>query len=158
MLRGGVLCTDQDSLEAGLSRETSANAGRPPAASLAVAVKEDWVGHAGPSSHPLRDAGAGEEEGMPADDEDEFEGAPVRCCALCPVPCCSFAPPLPIHRQACPLHGPCPLPAHPNTTPAGVCAANASSDEYSDVEEGGGHTEVVFVKASVPRHVLERPG
>ena len=30
--------------------------------------------------------------------------------------------------------------------PAGVCAGNASSDGYSDVEDASSHTEVVYVR------------
>ena len=41
-----------------------------------------------------------------------------------------------------------PLPLDPLPTPlAGVCAGGGSSEEYSDVEDAGSHTEVVYVKA-----------
>ena len=43
---------------------------------------------------------------------------------------------------------PTPAPPRPRCPPlcAGVCAGGGSSEEYSDVEDGGSHTEVVFVK------------
>lgn len=148
VLRGGVLCTEQDSLEGGLSRESSVAEARAPGggASLAAAVREDWVGQpAGPASHPLLDEG----EEPPADLEDEYEGeggwggqAGSACfdaarqssvvCRQQPLPADASRP---CHRR--PSSPPC---------PAGVCAGNASSDGYSDVEDASSHTEVVYVR------------
>lgn len=109
-LRDGLLCQEQDSLPGGMSREGSMCDRRDAAApSLAEAVKENWVGAPNRlASHPISElvGNGGEEEAMPGDIEDEFEG---------------------------------------------VCAANASSDDFSDVgdDTGPADTEVVFVKEGV---------
>jgi hypothetical protein len=142
LMPSGVLYTEQDSL-GGISREGSVsdlprNAGAP---LLAAAVREDWVGAGaaaaaaagtarfeGPTSHPLEDGAeaAGEEdEALPADLEDEYEGAgasinALSCWpALLPMPntiSCTWPPPPPGSRSQppCPvvhvrssIHGPC---------------------------------------------------
>lgn len=158
VLKEGVWCTEQDSLPGGVSREGSTtercNGGSGP---LAAAVLENW---AGPVSFPLHDAVAEDDvEELPADIEDEFEGV-LSCVGMCwrmlaPIaaePVCTpsyrpgraqhMQPPAPIqpHHRASTSHG---------NICAGVCAAGASSDEYSDVEDASGTTEVVFVKVRI---------
>ena len=80
VLKGGVLCTAQEALPDGLSREGSLCERRPAPHGLAAALRDDWVGgREGPLSFPLRDAAVAEadeeeQEALPADLEDEFEG------------------------------------------------------------------------------------
>lgn len=110
-VREGLLCTAQDRLPGGISREGSMTGrhelgrGYP---NLSAAVRDNWLPSEGLASHPLDEhvADSHMDEPLLADIEDEYEG---------------------------------------------VCAANASSDEYSDVGEdvGGADTEVVFVKEGV---------
>jgi hypothetical protein len=109
VMASGVLYTEQDSL-GGISREGSVsdpprNAGAP---LLAAAVQEDWIGSGaavaatvatarfeGPTSHPLEDAvvATGEQdEALPADLEDEYEGARASTSAL---PCWPALLPMP---------------------------------------------------------------
>jgi hypothetical protein len=84
-LRDGLLCQEQDSLPGGMSREGSMCDRRDAAApSLAEAVKENWVGAPNRlASHPISElvGNGGEEEAMPGDIEDEFEGT-LRAVAL----------------------------------------------------------------------------
>lgn len=102
------------------------------------------------ASHPISElvANGGEEEAIPGDIEDEFEGT-LRAVALtgpghhlgslsCPDGHCTPASNAAFASPACVL-------VHPF---AGVCAANASSDDFSDVgdDTGPADTEVVFVK------------
>lgn len=84
MLRGGILCTDQEALPGGLSREGSVCERPQPGLALGAAVRDDWVGGrgaGGPPSFPLREASFDEreevegQEAPPAELEDEYEGA-----------------------------------------------------------------------------------
>ncbi|PRW58614.1 TBC1 domain family member 17-like [Chlorella sorokiniana] len=85
VLREGMLCTDQEVLPGGLSREGSmCERPRPGLAiALGAAVRDDWVGGrgaGGPPSFPLREASFNEkeegeeQEAPPAELEDEYEG------------------------------------------------------------------------------------
>lgn len=81
VLRGGILCTDQEVLPGGLSREGSVCERPQPGLALGAAVRDDWVGGrgaGGPPSFPLREASFDEreeaEEVPPAELEDEYEG------------------------------------------------------------------------------------